>query len=348
MVFVRMNVLAVTGLVCCVLTTSIVNGQQMSSLRQLGQKEKDDKIKKVKTEKTKKDKVKTKEIKEEKVKDIDACTGLQDGPKGLCNSFCNAKHCHLPENAEKHSCQRLKRNFFDLTGLDLFPCEEPVEVNCPCWEEIPLFEFVDIIGAEITQDRSTYRLTGKYGNSNFASIELGAILADQTCFIKGDPVSEEVQLPVNQREFDKCAEQIGKALTEQRAMCNTIRSLEPPSTWPPCPCWTDEDIASIDLSLVSDERITSSANYYESVIFSDHFMDGENFSLGVSSIDTKTQDEGDYCYISIDGKSEVRMDETTSYESGNYNFDVRRCFYDLEVLSANAQFTSCYDFPEPS
>jgi hypothetical protein len=58
----------------------------------------------------------------------EVCDGLEGKAYGLCNAYCEAKDCEEAAEETGHSsCQRLKENYFDLTGEDFFPCE--CEVN---------------------------------------------------------------------------------------------------------------------------------------------------------------------------------------------------------------------------
>jgi hypothetical protein len=62
----------------------------------------------------------------------EVCDGLEGKAYGLCNAYCEAKDCgEAAEETGHKSCQNLKDNYFDLTGEEIFPCEEAI-FECPC------------------------------------------------------------------------------------------------------------------------------------------------------------------------------------------------------------------------
>lgn len=52
----------------------------------------------------------------------DPCAGVDSKFYGLCNAYCNAKHCGTPQqNGSDNSCNVIKDNFFKSAGIPL-PC----------------------------------------------------------------------------------------------------------------------------------------------------------------------------------------------------------------------------------
>ena len=254
------------------------------------------------------------------------------GAKGLCNAFCNAKQCHLPENADNHSCKRLKRNLFKQTGLEDFPCEV---VECPCWDEIPNFVgFIDKYFTTVAKNKIEYNVLSS-DKSGYYNLFIN--LTRQSCSIKQDPsLKEGIEFPLSEREFQKCYEKLVEGLQQRPILCNRIPDA--PSPGPPCPCWTDEDLASIDVSLVTLDRITKIINSWTPLYSYVHTIEGPGFSLKVDNFDTDPMYYNDYCSIWIDGQTDVVIGEFDVQD-----FNLVDCKHDLATLSAKAQLINCFE-----
>ncbi len=70
----------------------------------------------------------------------EVCDPLAGAAFGLCNAYCEAMDCHLPDaehpdatpNASPTACLKVKDNFIKITGLAELPCEA---VACPAGSE---------------------------------------------------------------------------------------------------------------------------------------------------------------------------------------------------------------------
>ncbi|MFQ5349336.1 MAG: hypothetical protein ACE5EG_02705 [Thermoanaerobaculia bacterium] len=70
----------------------------------------------------------------------DVCDPLAGAAFGLCNAYCEAMDCHLPDaahpdavpNASPTACLKVKDNFIKITGMTELPCEAAA---CPVGTE---------------------------------------------------------------------------------------------------------------------------------------------------------------------------------------------------------------------
>lgn len=126
------------------------------------------------------------------------CSGLSGEAYGLCVAYCEAQDCDV--NPTKHSCEQLRKNFEELTGSPIFPCDIP-----PTCEELnPTQEQIDAAVAEAITD-----IDNAWGNVNDFQMLLDQIEAKLHCTLQNltDASSARALQEVLPLQSETCADE---------------------------------------------------------------------------------------------------------------------------------------------